>query len=70
MSAYLEFWYAALASPLGVVIETDNFERARAKLYAARREAMDPALDNIAVMQSPTNPSDIWLVKRKQNDPA
>lgn len=59
-----QIWYSALASPLGVVVETDNPERLKAKLYAYRAETQDPALHDISIKTSPFNSSQLWLVKR------
>jgi hypothetical protein len=69
MTDLLEPWYAALQSPLGVIVHVDEgeFDRARAKLYAARKESADPGLEQISICQSPTSPTDLWLVKRKPN---
>jgi hypothetical protein len=61
----LNLWYAALATDHGVVIHTDgDFERVRQKLYAARRERNDPELKHLSICQSPTEPGDLWIVKR------
>lgn len=68
MSAKAEYsfiWYSALASPFGIIVETDDTEKLKARLYAARSEAMDPDLQNISIKVSPFNPSHLWLVKRK-----
>lgn len=64
----LNLWYEALGSALGVVIQTDNPEKLRAKLYRLREQANDPMLASISIVISPTNPeSHVWLVKRKAN---
>lgn len=67
--ASLNLWYEALGSEFGVVVETDNPERLRQKLYALRKSASDPMLEQISITISPTNPaSHVWLVKRKTNE--
>jgi hypothetical protein len=38
----LNLWYAALGTEFGVVIETDNPERLRQKLYALRKAGERP----------------------------
>jgi hypothetical protein len=64
----LHFWYSALASDRGVILRTNDPERAKQRLYAARREAKDPDLDGIAICTSPTAPeSELWLVKKKDS---
>lgn len=67
---YLEFWYEALRSPRGIVIETEveGMVRVRALLYAAREAANDPDLARIAIIVSPTVPGQLWLVKKEQPD--
>ncbi len=64
----LEHLYAALRSPLGVVltITEGDFESVRQKLYRLRRETMDPALTHLSFVQSPTDPTQLWIV----NDPS
>ena len=63
--ASLNLWYEALGSALGIVVQTDNPEKLRAKLYRLRDEANDPMLKNISIVISPTMPgSHVWLVKR------
>lgn len=67
--ASLNLWYEALGTPLGIVIQTDNPERLRQKLYALRKDANDPMLEDISVVISPSNPgSHVWLVKRKPSE--
>lgn len=62
-------WYAALGSEKGVVITTNNTALCIQRLYAARKKANDPDLDGISIVQSPTVPGELWLVKRKSNEP-
>lgn len=63
-SEYLAHLYDALEQPLGIVLQTDNPERLRQKLYEIRRE-MSPTFDNISFVISPTGPQDqLWLVKK------
>jgi hypothetical protein len=61
----LSYWYKALHSPRGVCLVVNDPERIRQKLYAARREAKDAALDNISVCPSPLDPTRLWLVKKE-----
>jgi hypothetical protein len=64
--ASINLLYEALGSPLGVVIQTDNPEGLRAKLYRLRDQADDPMLKEISIVISPSMPaSQVWLVKRK-----
>jgi hypothetical protein len=63
----LEFLYKALASPFGIVLRTSDVERARQKLYAARREACDESLNALGLTPSPTSPDELWIVKKAPN---
>lgn len=60
---HLELLYAALHAAFGVVIETDNAELLRQKLYALRKE--DPAFDALSFVISPINGVDLWIIKTK-----
>ena len=62
---WLEMWYEALRSPYGIAIATDDIDRARAKLYEARRLADDPELDALAVTISPTVTSQLWIIHKE-----
>lgn len=63
-------WYEALASEVGIIIQTDNPDLTRQRLYAMRKSLNDPDLESISIQTSPTNPGqDLWLVKRKNNAP-
>jgi len=59
----IEHLYSALHARLGVVIQTDNPERLRQKLYAIRRETMDQDLSILSFIISPTDPTQLWIVK-------
>jgi len=62
---FLEFWYSALGATHGVVIETDDAERCKMKLYAARAAAADPDLTKLSIVQSPTNPEHLWIIHKE-----
>lgn len=67
---YLNFWYEALATPCGVVIETDNPKEFIQLLYAARAKAADPDLKSFSICTSPTKPeTDIWIVRNENATP-
>ncbi len=57
--------YEALGSPFGVVIACDSgtTPQVRQKLYNLRKESGDPDLDCLSFVQSPSNPSHLWIVK-------
>lgn len=61
---FLEYLYDALRSPRGIVLRTNDVERLRAKLYATRKETLDPDLEVLSFIPSPTDPSELWLVRK------
>lgn len=65
---YLEPWYRALRSPAGVCFRIigGSYQLAIAKLYAARREALDPNLSTLSICASPTDPGELWIVHSKE----
>jgi hypothetical protein len=54
--------YAALAEPIGLLLATNDRERARQRLYTARRNAADPALDCLQIRMSPFEDGDLVIV--------
>lgn len=60
----LHLLYAAVASTYGICISCENPVRVRQKLYKLKREQMDPTLDNLSVIQSPGDPSHLWIIKK------
>lgn len=57
----LELLYAAVHSERGVVIETDDAELLRQKLYRLRSE--DPSFAALSFIISPINKFDLWIIK-------
>ena len=66
----LEYLYTALLSPFGIKLECDDVGALRQKLYAERRAAQDPDLDQLSFVPSPHNPQQLWLVKRPAPEPS
>jgi hypothetical protein len=64
----LHHWYAALSSAHGIELVCSDAEALRQRLYAARREAKDTDLEQIALCISPFDPMRLWLVKRKPDE--
>lgn len=60
----LGYWYQALHAEHGIELITDDGTQARQKLYAARKEVLDPDLDCISICLSPFEPNNLWLVKK------
>lgn len=65
----LQHLYDALRSPVGIIISADDgdTERLRQRLYALRKQSSDKSLDELALILSPTNAGELWIV-RKQPD--
>lgn len=57
-----ELLYNALHSRLGTVIETEDPERLRQKLYAIRRGSED--FTPLSFIISPINGKDLWIVNK------
>lgn len=65
MSNLLEHLYAALHSEHGVVVETDDVERLRHKLYPLRKQHAE--LSVLSFVVSPENPTtELWIVKARR----
>ena len=53
------FWYKALESDLGVIINTDNIEICKTRLYQARALEGNPALDGLSLLDVD---GQIWII--------
>lgn len=63
----LEYWYAALRSPSGVCVPFEgDATRAKAKLYKARKDALDDKLSTLSITDSPTASNELWIVHSKE----
>jgi len=58
----VELLYAAYHAEFGVVVETNDPERLRQKLYPLRKE--NPDFEPLAFVISPLNPADLWIIKQ------
>lgn len=61
-----ELLYDAIRTPYGTVVETNDAERLRQKLYAIRKA--DPVLEPLSFIISPINGSDLWILNRSGQD--
>lgn len=57
-----ELLYDAIRTPLGTVIQTEDPERLRQKLYSIRRESED--FMQLSFVISPINGLDLWVVNK------
>lgn len=62
--SFLDLWYAAMASSHGLCIFTLDRDTLRQRLYASRASAVDPDLDKLSLVLSPTDETHLWIVKR------
>jgi hypothetical protein len=62
---YLPLLHKALASPFGIVIKTNDPQRAKGKLYAARQLAPSDEAQTLAGLQIRTSSEagQLWIVK-------
>lgn len=67
-SVSINLLYEALGSPLGVVLQCDNVEKVRQRLYKLRADHGDADLECLHLVQSPSNPSHLWIVKKVPAD--
>lgn len=59
---YLKLLYDATRTPYGIVVQTEDPERLRQKLYALRKN--NPDLASISFVISPLNPQDLWVLNK------
>lgn len=69
---YLNYWYIALASPMGIEVQssTAEAESLKGKLYYLRKCAQDKDLDGLSIVFSPFDKSKLWIVKRNPTNAA
>ena len=61
----IQYLYRALRSPLGIIVKTDDPQRLRADLIAAKKAAGDVDLFALAIRWSPRGQDEIWITKSK-----
>lgn len=61
-----ELLYDALRTPFGTVVQTEDAERLRQRLYAIRRDCGD--FTQLSFVISPTNGLDLWIVNKGNAD--
>ena len=61
-----ELLYEALHTPLGTVIQTEDAERLRQRLYGIRRDCED--FTQLSFVISPINGMDLWIVNKGNAD--
>lgn len=65
MTFHLEYWYQALRSKYGLRLSSTTVEATRVKLYAARRESGDPALDALVIIRPAATPGELWIIHKE-----
>ena len=58
--------WEAVHSPFGIIVETNDAERLRQKLYPLRKD--DPSFTPLAFVISPMNGRDLWILKKGGSD--
>ena len=66
MLEYVELLYEATRSPPGLVLETNDPERLRQRLYAIRKD--NPDFEALSFLISPFNGKDLWVLNRAGKD--
>lgn len=61
----LELLFAALNSPNGIVLFTDDTERLKNLLYKTRKDyhETNPLLASLTIRTSPDSPMEVWIVR-------
>lgn len=67
----IDFWFAALAEPMGIYITTPDPIRLKGMLYSARakhqRTSSPSPIDSIQIRTAPNDPQGtLWLVRAPQ----
>lgn len=62
----LELLYQALTEDRGLVVQAEDcdIEELRQRLYRERKKAQDPDLEKLAMVPSPTDPTQLWIVRK------
>lgn len=62
----LELLYEALRQDRGLVVQAEDcdIEELRQKLYRERKKAQDADLEVLAFVLSPTDPTQLWIVRK------
>lgn len=58
-----EILYIALGEPIGLLIHTNDLNGARARFYAARKLAQDPALAVLQFRASPVEGGELVIIR-------
>ena len=60
--------YQALAEPIGLLLATSDWARARQKLYLARTKLGDPSLAHLQIRHWPGEEGDLVIVKGERKN--
>jgi hypothetical protein len=62
----LDFWYMALAQPVGIVLQSENPKAYAQQLYQAR-SAFDQRyeIDGLSICMSPTSDTELWIIHKE-----
>jgi hypothetical protein len=60
---YLEYLHQALATPEGLVLETNDVPYVTRKLKEAKLLSLDPAFEVLEIIPSPSTNDQVWILK-------
>ena len=65
-------WHRALKARCGIVLQTNDPQRAKVELYEARKNLLPdlPELAEFSILSSPTSQTELWLARKAQIDAA
>lgn len=69
MSPYIQLLYLAMTKPLGIIVEHENPQSARATFYAQRKKHGDPQLDTISITILEGQPNKLYLFRCPKESP-
>ena len=71
MSPELELLYQALGARYGIVVKVSDFHLASQRLYAARRKADDPELNQLQFRRGIADPEgELWITHAPRQEPS
>ena len=62
---FLMLLLEAVQEPIGILVATNDFERARQKFYSVRREAKMPELDQLQIRMSPFSGGELIIINSR-----
>ena len=71
MSPYLQLLYRALESGgIGLKVETPEPLKLQQRLYAARKQEANPALNKLSIAPDPSSATQLWIINNDKKQKA